>query len=63
MTFRQQETIDRVIARCIRDKYWLSSCQDELRSYSDKSERRAVDAYAKQKFDAAGAGHAGRWQS
>lgn len=60
--FKNQAVIERIVERCIREKAWRSACQAECRGYAAKGEHKAVDAFVKERFDAAGAGFSGRWQ-
>lgn len=59
---KKAEVIERVVARCIKEKAWRSACEAEATGYANKAERKAVIAYVKEQYDAAGAGFSGRWQ-
>lgn len=64
---KNKATINRVIDRCIRDKTWRSVCENECVGYltwqTEKARKRDVLAVVKARYDAAGAGWNGRWQS
>lgn len=59
------DTVKRVVAGCISRKEWRSSAEQAAIAYlkkPTKAERQAVIDYVRAEYDAAGAGHNGRWQ-
>ena len=56
------DVIQRVVARCIKDKMWRSECIKEALAFATKAERGAVKAYVEAEYLLAGAGFSGRWQ-
>lgn len=61
--FKRQEVIERIIGRCIATKVWRSECSIECMPYVADHERIDFKRYLAERYDSAGAGFSGRWQT
>lgn len=68
----EDQTCERILARCLRDRVWRSECTSEMRRTTGRWWKlvgrggrpnwRRWEERVKEAYDAAGAGYAGRWQ-
>ena len=61
----QAEKIERIVAKRIAAKQWRAETEKEVRFLLERSERSRkadLERYVREQYDAAGAGHAGRFQ-
>lgn len=63
---KKQDVYERVLQRPIQNKAWRSAAEDAVKAYLAKEDRShwvEISAEIRRRYDEAGAGFSGRWQS